>query len=216
MMFIGIDSAENMRYSGIVSGSSQDIDDIYKDFVQIFRKHGVKPPFHWRKIRRKVKNSCRKEIVRTVNNGRLKTNIFAHKRKFGLERKILFYELLPQHISLRVSAWVKELAGSLEIEVDDDYNVRGRQNATERFVRSFIESLCFILTGKEIHARKEKGKFKATIKQKKGVLRLYGRVCDSRNSKSIQIADLILGYYIQSKCRSFDRNVVHFWRVLKK
>jgi len=214
-MYIAIDSAENMIYTGVISGSSSDIYNVYNKFTTTFKKSGVNPPFHWRKISRKVKNSCMGEIVQAINNSRLVINIFKHERAPKMERKIVFYELLPYHISLRISPWVKELAGKMEIEVDDDYRLSKSDN-TKKFLKALIESLCFILTGTQIYSRKERNTIKATIRQKKGILNFYGNVVKSNNSKGVQIMDLILGYHIQSGCRDFNRNKLHYWSVFRR
>jgi len=214
-MYIAIDSAENMTYTGVISGSYYDISHVYDIFIAMFKKRHVNPPFHWRKISRRVKYSCMNEVVRAINDSRLLINIFEHKRAPKMERKIVFYELLPQHISLRVSPWVRELAGKMKIEVDDDYRL-GIEDNTKKFLISLIENLCFMLTGIQIYSRKEHDTIKATIKQKSGILNFYGNIVRSNNSIGVQIMDLILGYKIQFKCRDFDRHKLHYWNIFKK
>jgi hypothetical protein len=214
-MYIAIDSAENMIYTGVISGSLSEIWGVYNNFIEIFKKRGVNPPFHWRKISRRVKDSCMNEIVQAINNSKLVINVFKHERAPKMERKIMFYELLPQHISFRISPWVKELAGKMEIEVDDDYRLSKADN-TKKFLKALIENMCFILTGTQIYSRKEDDTIKATIKQKNGILNFYGNVVRSNDSKGVQIMDLILGYFIQSKCRDFNRNKLHYWTIFKR
>jgi hypothetical protein len=213
-MYIGIDSAENMAYTGVISGGFQDIFYIYGKFMIAFKQHGVNPPFHWRKISRNVKDSCMKEVVQAINDSKLVVNIFRHERVPKMERKIVFYELLPQYISLRISPWIKELAGKLEIEVDDDYRLKGGD--TVKFLKALIEYLCYDSTGLQIYPRKEYNRIRATIKQDKGILEFYGNVAKSSDSKGIQIMDLILGYYIQRKCRDFKRNRLHYWNIFRR
>ncbi len=136
-MHIAIDSAENMIYTGVISGSPKDIFDTYDKLIGIFKKRGVNPPFHWRKISRKVKDSCMKEIAQTINGSRLVANILRHERAPKMDRKMVFYELLPQYISLRMAMWVRELAGELTIEVDDDYRL-GKHDDTTKFLKALI------------------------------------------------------------------------------
>lgn len=209
-MFLAIDSAENMRYTGVISGSFQEVCAVYDKFVLIFRKHGVNPPFHWRKLSRKVKESCMKDVVNAINTSKLKINIFEHKRLPRLDRNILFYEILPQHIALRLSPWVRALKGSLNIEVDDDYRLKNTE--TKRFVKALVEDFCYVLMGIRIDSRVQNSTIKATIKQKIGILNLYGHVTKANDSKAVQIIDLILGYDIQFGCR-FDKDVLHYWKI---
>lgn len=214
-MIIGIDSAENMTYTGIISGSLADIYSIYERFAGIFQKRGVNPPFHWRKISRKVKDSSMKVIIEAINSSRLKINVFEHKRLPNAERKVVFYELLPQHICLRLLPWTKELTGNLTIEVDDDYRIKGKFNITKAFAKSLVENMCFQLIGMRVDSRDESDTIKATIKLKKGILNIYGKVMRSDNSKAIQMVDIILGYFIHYQCRDFSRSHVHHWKIFK-
>ena len=155
------------------------------------------------------------EVVQTINDSKLLINIFEHKRAPKMERKIVFYGLLPQHISLRISPWIRELAENMKIEVDDDYRL-GEDNTTAKFLKSLIEELCFVSKGIRVSSRKEHDTIKATIKQKSGILNFYGNVVRSDDSRGVQIMDLILGYDLQFKCRTFNRNKLHYWSVFKK
>jgi len=212
-MILGIDSAENMCYTGTISGTYENIDKIYNEFIKIFKKRYVNPPFHWRKISKKVKESCLHEIAGVINNSNLLVNIFEHKRIRKMERKILYFELLPRCISFRIHPWVKKLKGSLTIEVDDDYRICNK--STRDFIISLIEELCFLLTNKEIDARIESGVVKSTIKQEIGVLNFYGKTVKSNSSKAVQILDIVLGYDIQFQYK-FNKNIVHYWPIFKR
>ncbi len=154
------------------------------------------------------------EVVRAINDSKLVINIFKHERIYQMERKPVFYELLPQHISLRIAPWIRELTGTLIFQVDDDYRLKGGN--TLNFIKALIENLCYDLTGLQIDSRKEWGTIKATIKQNKGILNLYGNVVESNSCKAIQIIDMILGYDIQSGCRDFDRKRLHYWNIFRK
>jgi hypothetical protein len=211
-MILGIDSAENMCYTGTISGTHENVDRVYSEFTKIFKKRYVNPPFHWRKISKKVKESCLHEIVETINSANLLINIFEHKRILKMERKILFFELLPKYISFRIYPWVKKLKGSLTIEVDDDYRVCNR--STRDFIIALVEELCFLLTNKKIDARVENNVVKSTIKQEIGILNFYGKTVKSDSSKAIQILDIVLGYDIQFKQR-FSKDRVHYWPIFK-
>jgi len=104
----------------------------------------------------------------------------------------------------------------MNIEVDDDYRLGESPNITKKFLRALVESMCFVLVGKQIGAREDKGTIKATIKQKRGILNFYGNVVKSGDSKIVQIIDMILGYYIQESCRDFNRGKLHYWNIFKK
>jgi len=86
-MYIAIDSAENMAYTGVISGGYPDIYDVYDKFIAIFKKRRVNPPFHWRKISRRVKYSCMNEVVQAINDSGLLINIFEHKRAPKMEER---------------------------------------------------------------------------------------------------------------------------------
>lgn len=213
-MYIGIDSSNQIKYTGVVSGSFSDIDKVYNEIQKILKVEGVNPPYHWSKISRKVKDKTKNKVIESLNKSKLKFNIFLHKKTINIPRKEFYYFRIPRAISQNLENWLNSLKGSVEIEVDNDYNIKN--HSTEEFIESLVQQIGFRLIGKPVKVRKE-DKVKASIKQNDGgLLNLYGVVTDSKSSKGIQIIDITLGIFIErdgTNNKSFDKNRLFFREI---
>ncbi len=210
-MYIAIDSSNQMRYTGVVSGNNSEIIRVYSEIEKILRSDGVNPPYHWSKISRKVKDKVKMKIIETINKSRLNFNIFFHRKEINLPKKELFYYRIPNAIAQNLEKWLSNAYGSVEIEVDNDYNIKGY--STEDFVKNFIFQICFRLAGKPVKVRKEEA-FKATVKHISGnLLNFYGLVASSNSSKGIQMVDMIMGIFIQSDGSAFDKHKIFFRKI---
>ncbi len=175
-----------------------------------FSKSFVRPPFHWSKISRKVKVMARKEIVELANNSGLNFNIFHHHRPKEELKKKYYLLYVPNAISHSLEHWLMNKYSSVEMLVDDDYNVSSVKDGTLHFIETLLSQLSLRLTGEKVAIRHE-NKIKATIKQPNGsLLNFYAGKASSSSSKEIQIIDVMMGYYIEDKT-GFDR--IFFRRI---
>jgi len=166
--------------------------------IKIFSKNFVRPPFHWSKISRKIKVMARNDMIELVNNSNLNFNIFHHhKPKDELNKK--YYLLhVPNAISHSLEHWLMNKYGSVEILVDDDYNISSVKDGTIHFIETLLSQLSMRLTGEKVAIRHE-NKIKATIKQPNGsLLNFYAGKVSSSSCKEIQTIDIVMGYYIES------------------
>ena len=70
-MFIAIDSAKQMLYTGVVSGWRSESDRVYQELKQVLNDRGIREPFHWAKLSRKVKSGIENDVISTVNSSML-------------------------------------------------------------------------------------------------------------------------------------------------
>ena len=81
------------------------------------------------------------------------------------------------------------------------------------FVKNFMSQISSRVGGKYFEPFKEGGRFRGTIKHPKGnILQLYGRVSTPRDSKELQIIDLVLGCALNS-AYNFDEKKVHIRKI---
>jgi len=210
-MYIAIDSSNQLRFTGTVSGSYFEISNVYKEISKILKNSGINPPFHWSKISRKVKESNRKDIAEVINKSKLNFNIFQHTRPQNMSRKELFFIRLPNAISQNLENWLRYKHGQVDLEVDDDYNF-SRTSGTKKFLENLIFTICFRLVGKPVKVRVN-NIIRSTIKQDNGViLEFYGTISDANSSKGIQIIDLVIGFVLENK-NMFQSNKIFFKKI---
>ena len=90
--------------------------------------------------------------------------------------------------------------GIVLIESDRDFEVRGIQDTTIKFVHNLLFQMCFKLVGKPVTIRRQRDELRATVRfPNQNRLELIGRVNRHVNSKAIQLADIILGYKLNTK-----------------
>lgn len=203
MLLIAIDSAKQMRYTGVLSGTKEEADSVYLKLEKLFGEYHINPPFHWCKITRKVKEGCRDRIDKILEDSKLNINVFHHPKPMNITRKDYFIIHVPNNISEMVEKWLRFKRGSVDIIVDDDYNFgTGR---TDNFMENLLKQTTYRLAGIPVKLRKE-NKLKATIKFPNGyILDFYASISDLRNSKELQLVDIFLGYCIENKSKNFNK-----------
>jgi len=212
-MHIAIDSTQK-KITGVVSGRFYfEIVPFYDEVTKVFKKHYVNPPFHWSKISRKVKNSCAAEIIRLIDESKLKINLFYHNKPSSTPEKEYFHGLLPRRIAEHMEPWLRCQGGTLTIDVDRDYDLN-KYNKTENFVKNIITQIGFRLVGKYIKIRDVNKNLTAELKQDNGEhLKIFGRVCTSNDSKGIQIIDIIMGIINDFGINVIDKNKLHIRKI---
>lgn len=209
-LIIAIDTSHNKRYSCVVSGNMNELDILYKSIDTVLVKHNQKGPFHWRKLRKNVRISAKKELYELLNSSKLHFNIFEHKFPSNISSKDFFLKHIPNLVSGSLDKWLEGKGGVVLLHVDKDYVVKGIERSIEKFTENLIRRLCERLVG-PVTIRRDKD-ILATIKQFNGnILNFIGSVSSRNLSKGIQIADLVLGYYLFD--RSDLENKVYFKRI---
>ncbi len=198
MFAIAIDSSHGLMYSGVASGKSYGFDSFYNSMIKIFSKNFVRPPFHWSKISRKVKVMARKDIIELINGSNINFNIFHHHKPKEELKKKYYLLYVPNAISHSLEHWLMNKYGSVEILVDDDYNISSVRDGTIHFIETLLSQLSMRLTGEKVAIRHE-NKIKAAIRQPNGsLLNFYAGKASSSSCKEIQIIDIVMGYYIEN------------------
>ncbi len=205
-MFVGMDSSKNLSCTGMVSGSEIDMIYFHDELKKIFEKKKVYPPFHWGKLTNNVRNSTAKEIEKLVNlsNYNLKFNILHHKKPLSVRQSDIISEILPAGISEQLREWLHRYSGFIIFEVDNDFNIKGFD--THHFIDKIFKKIANLLTDDIVAIRHENGVHKSTIKKKfghnsGGSLYLQGKISNIKDSRAIQIIDIILGYVSIRKCK---------------
>lgn len=210
LMTIGIDTSHNKRYSCVVSGFKSDIDKFYTDVTKILSKAGRKGIIHWKVISDKVRRRAKDEIYKLINESKVHFTIFEHKKPENVSRKEYYLVYAPNLISSYLEKWLVKKFGTVEIMIDKDYEVKGMKG-TEVFIRNFLQQLSSRLSGIPVTIRRDK-RFRTTVKQYDGsMIDFVASVSDRNESKAIQLADLILGYYLYDK--EGIENKVYFKKI---
>lgn len=198
-MYIIIDSSHQLLYSAILSGNYGNIDSLYDEFEAIFRKNNVAHKYHWSKLTRNTRNKMKNPLLEALKKTqKVNLNIIQHRKPQGVERKEWFVNFLPTRIAQRLERWLLGKGGSIELIVDDDYNVVSGGRGTTHFIESLMRQISLRLTNKEATVRKEE-KLKMTIRQVNGnTINIYASVAP-KNSKWVGLADIYLGLYLSDK-----------------
>ena len=205
-MYVGIDSSHQLRYSFMVSGRFSEMTRFYDCMEKFLRRNKINSPFHWTKISRKVKETTIKDIFEEFKKGKLHFLVIHHPRPRGYEKKNFYHTLLTNQISKILENWLRNKYGSVTLEVDDDYNV-GKGHNTFKFTKNILQQITFRLVGAPVKIITNH-KIRATIKQNnKFILEFYGGVSNIKESRGIQIADVIGGYIISNKIKEDKQNI---------
>lgn len=209
-MYIIIDSSHQLLYSAILSGNYSNIDKLHEEFEVIFRKNGVAHKYHWSKLTRNTKNKMKPALLEALKQAeKVNLNIIQHRKPKEVGRKEWFVNFLPTRIAQRLERWLIGKGGSMELIVDDDYNVVRGGRGTTHFIESLLRQTSLRLTNKEATIRKEE-KLKMTLKQANGnTLDIYAYVA-SKNSKWVGLVDVYLGLYLSDKNLFSDMKNVYF------
>jgi len=213
-MYIIIDSSHQLRYTGMISGSYRSIKGLYKKFEKIFIENNVAYKYHWSKLSKKTKNKLKKPLIKALQESpKVNLNILDHRKPAKITKKDWYLYYLPAQLAQRLEHWLGGSKGSIELIVDNDYNVTKGNSGTYHFIEALLRQTSLRLTGKEITIRKE-GKIKATIKQVNGnILTFYASVAE-KNSREIGLTDIYLGLYISEK-RRFDNFKNIYYKKIK-
>lgn len=211
LLTIAIDSSNNLRYSCTVSGRQKYFDELHKAIDSILVQHNERGPFHWSKLRRNTRKSAQKDVCELINNSKLFFNVFEHKKPPEVLGKRYYLVHVPNTMVDSFKKWLEGRSAAVRIYVDDDYTVAGVKDSTKSFIEFFIRKLCDRLIGVPVTIRKNED-VKAVIEQLNGsVMHFAGFKSDRKLSKEIQLADIVLGYYLYDK--SLLENKIFFRKI---
>jgi len=198
-MFIVIDSSHNLQYTGIISGNYANVITLIDDFEKVFSQNNVAHKYHWSKLSQKTRQKLRSPLAASFAKApKVNLNILHHAKPKGITDKEWYLNHLPARIAQRLERWLVGKGGSIELIVDDDYNVIRGGSGTKHFIEALLRQISVRLTNKQAVIRYEE-KIKATIKQANGnVLTFYASIAD-KGSKQVGLVDVYLGLYLSDK-----------------
>lgn len=199
LKIIAIDTSYACRYSCTVFGYEREINELHE---QISRAMYGKSDclLHWAKTSKKIKQKAKRKVFNSVKNSRVQFYVFEHKRPQGEKKKNYFLTYVPNNISSYIHTKLMGRYGVIIVEADRDFEIKGIPNTTLNFIRNFLFQICFKLVGKAVTIRKDGQELKATIKfPNKNKIEFIGRTNTNSNSKAIQLADIVLGYKLNTK-----------------
>jgi hypothetical protein len=192
-MIIGIDTGNNMNYTGIVGGSEYDIFQLYSEIENFMKNEGIKPPLRWTSIKSSKRKLIKERLQQLFNESRVKFTIIIHKNKYGLPIRELIYETIPMIVSKSLEKWFRGISGKILFEVDNDFN--SRDTKTKYFIHKIFTYTASLLSDELIKIREKSGVHMMTLRHKPGIIMFVGRISDSKVSKAIQIVDLFIGCF---------------------
>ncbi len=197
LMLVVFDSAEQMKYTGIASGTQRDFGSFCTGIEHAYRELGINHK-HWSKLTRKEKSSLTPKIHRLIKEYNVHITIISHSRPTNKERKEYFLEDLPEVISDIFSTIFKLWSTSYLLLFDDDYNFKNAK--TEDFALKIFKKIAKKISGKTVAIRKDKSGIKMTLKHpNKEVSQFIGRVRNLSSSYEISVIDNVLGCYLYNK-----------------
>ncbi len=199
-MLVGIDSSMGKRFSCFVFGSFKEVNLFYENVFTFIKKDcGWSGSLHWRKMSRRTRNCILKKFLREMHKTQLKFFIFEHKKPKGVSRRDYFLKTVPNEVSHVLEPLFKATSGVVLIECDEDFEVKGVHNSSTLFLNRLVKSISYKIVGKKVAVFISKGRVYADIKHDSKKLHVRASIVKSRNSKAVQIADLVLGIFNQDK-----------------
>lgn len=196
---IAIDSSFGGDYSCTLFGYESDIHELHDEIsTAMFGKKGC--ILHYAKISKKIKQNAQRKIFHAIQNTKVQFYIFEHKKPQGEERKNYFMIYVPNNITSFIHTKLIGRYGQIIVETDKDFEVKGVNNGTAKFIENFLQQMCYKLIGKPVVVRRDGNEFHALVKfPNQNRLDFFGRINNSNNSKPIQLADIVLGYRLNNK-----------------
>ncbi len=196
---IAIDASHAASYSCTAFGYNNNINALHDEISKaMFGKKDC--ILHWVKISKKIKKKAQKKVFNAVKKSKIHFYVFEHKKPLGEKKKNYYLTYIPNNISSYTHTKLLGKYGTVIVESDRDFEVKGIKDTTLKLVHNLLFQMCFKLVGKPVTIRKQRGELRATVKfPNQNRLEFIGRVNESANSKAIQLADVVLGYKLSTK-----------------
>lgn len=198
LKIIAVDTSLAVSYSCTAFGYEMEISQLHDEIsTAMFGKKGCM--LHWAKTSKKIKKKAQKKVFDAIEKSKVQFYVFEHKRPAGEEKKSYYLTYIPNNISAFINTKLLGRYGTVVVESDRDFEVKGIQDTTLKFVHNFLSQMCFKLVGKPVTIRRQEDELRATVKfPNQNRLEFIGRVNESANSKAIQLADIVLGYKLNT------------------
>ena len=162
---------------------------------------------HWKALSSGVKKQLVPEICEILSKSELKAWIFEANKPMGEEAKQYYLRRVPNKIAYSIEPLVANAAGVLQIQADKDFEIT-KTRGTRDFLKHLVAQLACRIYGSYIPVFETKGSITADIKSRDSTLRITATEVLSKNSKAVQIADILLGVY------KFDKKKLRFREVV--
>ncbi len=195
---IAIDTSHGKDYSCTAFGFENGIVELHEEFSNAMygRKGQI---LHYSKTSSKIRQKAQRKIFGAIQNTSVQFYIFEHKKPQGEERKNYYLTYIPNNITAFISTRLIGKYGIVIVEAGRDFEVSGVKDGTTKFIRNFLFQMCFKLAGKPVTIR-HGDEMRATVKfPNQNRLSFIGRQNTHYNSKAIQLADVVLGYWLNSR-----------------
>ena len=199
LKIIAIDASRAASYSCTAFGYNNDINALHDEISKaMFGKKDCM--LHWVKTSKRIKKKAQKKVFDVVKKSKVQFYIFEHKKPLGEKKKNYYLTYIPNYISSYTHTKLLGKYGRVVVESDRDFEVKGIKDTTLNLVHNLLTQLCFKLVGKPVSIRRQRDELRATVKfPNQNRLEFIGRVNKSENSKAIQLADIVLGYKLNTK-----------------
>lgn len=211
-----MDTSQNKKYSGIVFGSTNEINNLYKILESKLKKNCEwQTPFHWRELAYSGRYCIYKSAIPCLEETKLKFFVFEHKKGRDIRKDKYYLKIIPHKITFYLEGLLNKSFGVLNIECDRDYEIKGKEKSTTiSFLKHFVNSISSRLSvkpAKLVYVKPDL--FYADIFHDEYKLRVNAEICKSQYSKSIQIIDLVLGMFFYNKKEMTKRKIINFHRI---
>lgn len=210
-MIIGIDTSHSKKYSGLVFGSNEAVFEFYKESSNIFQKLGLVPPLHWQILSSNSRKTVFNNLFPKLSQTKLKFWIFEHSKPMEIKRKEFYLKQIPSRMAYSLEPLLSNAQGLVQIQADKDFEVKNVQSSNLIFLENLVKQLSFRIYGSEVRVFRTNKEVYSVFKNKGNELKFLGFSVDSKTSKAVQIADIILGMF------NFDANrmrkIVKFYKM---
>jgi hypothetical protein len=192
---IGVDTGKSLSYTCVVHGREGSVNFIQNNIVQLLAKHGAKIPHYneiSKEIRKKTVNNVKEIIIKSKDISFL---IFEHKKPPHTPNREYYLEKIPHNITGNIIIPKREGREIIiSLDVHNDFRVSGI-NDSIHFVEAFVKKM-----SRKINKDGNIGFWKkddiahSNFKFDNTYFKIKGRKCQKNDSKTVVLADLVLGY----------------------
>jgi len=202
---IGIDTSMNKKFSYLVFGPANQVNQLKSDIEHICLRNGVKK-LHFNEIDPPKRKKIYPEIVNSVLKYKNVTyDVLRHEKPLEYENKDFYFNFLTEEYA-KEFAFLKNKDGIVRIDIHDDFRVTNVNDSTSHFIDCLADAISKILADKSGFFRnKKEGIVYSTItcKETGNTLKLNLRKV-SEGSSAVIVADIVLGFH-QLKFKTLNR-----------
>lgn len=199
-VWIGIDSCDNLRYSIVVAGPEDAVRGSHREIAKILGDANVKK-MHFSDIDRKILKNTSESLGRIIKDSKtVSFRVFEHKKPVLEPYKNYFLDYVPEEMANYLKSFDKYKNRLIQIDIHNDYTVKGVQNSSHVFADRLIRKLSRKMIGEgsgikilkngKIGLRSSK-----MITKNKNYIKIRTRVLKHQDSEAINLADMSLGFF---------------------